>query len=104
MPLKSRFVVAWSLALTPVVLFIPALMLAGMGMCGFTEPLVPAVAFLMFIVVEVASIRCFVQAARSSGKAIGAIFGIGLAAILLVANATLEFWVTADYWAEAHFR
>jgi len=101
---NSRFVVAWSLALTPVVLFIPVLMLAGMGMCGFTEPLVPAVAFLVFVVVEVASIRCFVQAARSSGKAIGAIFGIGLAAILLVANATLEFWVTADYWAEAHFR
>jgi hypothetical protein len=104
MPLKSRAVVAWSLALTPVVLVIPVLMLAGMGMCGFSEPLVPAVAFLMFIVLEIASIRCFVQAARSSRKAIGAIFGIGLATILLVAYSTLEFCVTADYWAEALFR
>jgi len=100
MPVNSRFAVAWSLALAPVCLFIPAFLLAGMGPCTYTHPLVIVGAFLLFICLELAALPRFVTAARSSGKAIGAMIGMGLALLLLVACIAFEYSAVTDYWSD----
>ncbi len=97
MPVNSRFAVAWSLALAPVCLFIPAFLLAGMGPCSFSHPLVIVVAMLLFIGLEVAALPRFVKAARASGKAIPAMFGIPLALLLLILSVAFEFSIVTDY-------
>jgi hypothetical protein len=96
MPVKPGFAIAWSLALAPILLFIPAFMLAGMGPCTFSQPLVLEMAFLLFIVLEIVSLPCFVKAARSSGRVIGAMMGMGLALSLMVLSAALEYYVVAE--------
>jgi hypothetical protein len=98
--LTSQFAVAWMLALAPVVLFIPAFMLAGMGPCTFSHPWVIVAAFLLFIVLELAALPCFVKAARSAGKVLGAMIGMGLAILLLLLSVALEYYTVADYWAD----
>ena len=103
MSVKSRFALAWSLTLSPVLLFLPAFMLAGMGPCAFSHPLVMVVAFLLFISLEIAAMPTFVGAARASGKALSAIIGIGLALFLLVAGLFLEYSMVAEYWADSQF-
>ena len=103
MPLKSKFVVAWGLALAPILLFIPAFALAGMGPCTFSHPLVIVVAFLVFIVLEIAALPRFFGAARASGKVIGAMMGMGLSLFLLVLCAFLEYYLVVEYWADAQF-
>lgn len=97
MLLKSNFAVAWSLALAPVFLFIPAFVLAGMGPCSFEHPFVMVSAFVLFIGLELAAVPCFVKAARSAGKAISAMFGIGLALLLLFFSVAFEFTIVGDY-------
>jgi hypothetical protein len=97
MPLKSKFAVAWALALAPVLLFIPAFLLAGMGPCTFAHPLVMVVAFLLFAAAEIAAVPCFIRNARRSGKSIPALFGIGLALFLLALSAAFEFLTVTDY-------
>jgi len=92
MPVKSKFVVPWVLALAPVLLFIPAVMLAGIGPCDFSHPSVLIIAFLIFIVLEAASLPRFVRAARATGRAIGAMIGMGLAVIVLFLSAVLEYY------------
>lgn len=103
MPLKSKYAIAWSLALAPILLFIPAFALAGMGPCTFSHPLVIVVAFLVFIVLEIAAFPRFVKAARASGKVISAMMGMGLALFLLVLCAVLEYYVVVEYWADSQF-
>ena len=95
--LKSKFAVAWALALAPVFLFIPAIILAGMGPCSFVHPWVMVGAFMVFIGLELAAVPCFVNAARSAGKAISAMFGIGLALLLLFFSVAFEFTIVGDY-------
>lgn len=103
MPARSKLAVAWSMTLAPVVLFIPAFMLAGMGPCSFSHPLVLVAALLLFIVLEILSLPNFISSARATGQAIGPMIGIGFALILLLVNATLEYYVVAEYWADAQF-
>jgi hypothetical protein len=103
MSLKSKFAIAWSLALAPILLFIPAFALAGMGPCTFSHPLVIVGAFLVFIALEIAALPRFVRAARASGKVIGAMMGMGLALFLLVLCTVLEYYVVAEYWADSQF-
>jgi hypothetical protein len=103
MPVNSRFAVAWSLALAPVCLFIPTFLLAGMGPCSFSHPLVIVVAFLLFIALEIAALPRFVKAARATGKALGAMLGMGFAISVLVLSVALEYYFVAEYWADAQF-
>jgi hypothetical protein len=91
------------MTLAPVVLFIPAFMLAGMGPCTFSHPLVLVAALLLFIVLEILSLPNFVSSARATGQAVGPMIGIGFALLLLVVNLTLEYYVVAEYWADAQF-
>ena len=102
-PFSSNFAMAWSLALAPLFLFIPAFMLADMGPCAFAHPMVIVVAFLLFIVLEIAALPCFVKAARAAGKVMGAMIGMGLAAVLLVLCVAMEYYAVAEYWADARF-
>jgi len=94
--LSSRFSTAWTLALSPLLLFIPAFMLAGMGPCTFSHPSVIVAAFLLFIALEVAALRCFVRAARSAGKGAVAMIGMALALLLLVLSAALEYYILME--------
>ena len=100
----AKYATAWSLTLAPVLLFIPALMLAGMGPCAFAHPLVLVIAFLLFVGLEIAALPRFVQAARSAGKAPLAIIGLAMAVLLLILSAVMEYYVAADYWVEMSFR
>lgn len=103
MPAKSNLAVAWSLTLAPVILFVPAFMLAGLGPCSFSHPLVLVAALLLFIVLEIASLPNFVRSARATGRAVIPMIGIGIALVLLGMNAMLEYYLVAEYWAEAQF-
>jgi hypothetical protein len=94
---KAKFAAGWGLALAPVLLFVPAVMLAGMGPCGYAHPWVMVAALAIFAVLEVAAVPCFIRDARRAGKSIPALFGIGLAFILLVLSATFEFLTVTDY-------
>lgn len=91
------------MALSPIVLFIPAFFLAGMGPCTFSHPFVLVAAFLCFIGLEVASFPRFVSAARATGKVTGAMVGMGFALVLLVLCATLEYYFVVEYWADSRF-
>lgn len=91
------------MTLSPIALFIPAFLLAGMGPCTFAHPFVMVVAFLVFIGLEVASLPRFVTAARATGRVTGAMVGMGFALLLLVLCATLEYYVVAEYWADSQF-
>lgn len=95
----AKYVTAWSLTLAPVALFIPALILAGIGPCSVAHPIVMVVAFLLFVGLEMAALPRFVSAARSIGKAPLAIVGIAIALFLLVFSAVFEFYFLSDYWA-----
>src|SRR5579863_387738 len=97
MLLKSKFVLAWTLALAPVFLFIPAIILAGMGPCSFAHPFVMVGAFVFFMGLELAAVPCFVKAARGAGKAIAAMFGIGLVLLLLFLSVAFEVTIVGDY-------
>ena len=83
--------------MAPVFLFIPAFILAGMGPCSFEHPFVVVSAFVLFIGFELAAVPCFVKAARNAGKAISAMFGIGLALFLLLLSVAFEFTIIGDY-------
>ena len=100
MPLKSKFAVAWSLALAPVLLFIPAITLAGMGPCSYAHPFVMVAALALFVVLELAAVPYFIRGARCAGRgisALSAIFGISLALVLLVLSLAFEFLTVTDY-------
>ena len=97
MPLKSKFAVAWALALAPILLFIPAIMLAGMGPCSYAHPFVMVSALALFVVLEMAAVPNFIRGARLAGRSISAIFGIGLALFLLVLSLAFEFLTVTDY-------
>lgn len=101
--LTSNFAFAWTLTLSPFFLFIPAFLLAGMGPCSFSHPLVIVAAFLAFIVFEIAAFPCFVRSARSSGRVTGAMIGICLAFLLLVLSIAFEYNAVSDYWADQQF-
>jgi hypothetical protein len=102
-PGTSTFAMAWGMALAPLFLFIPAIMLAGMGPCAFAHPMVIVVAILLFIFLEIAALPCFVKAARAAGKVMGAMIGMGLTAVLLVLCVAMEYYAVAEYWADAQF-
>jgi hypothetical protein len=91
------------MTLAPIVLFVPAFLLAGMGPCSFSHPLVLVAALLLFVVLEILSLPNFVRSARVTGQAMVPMIGIGFALILLAINAMLEYYVVAEYWAEAQF-
>ena len=104
MATTAKYATAFSLTLAPVLLFIPAVMLAGLGPCGFANPLVLVIAFLLFVALEIAALPQFVRAARAAGKAPLAIIGITMSVLLLVLSAVMEYYVAADYWVEMSFR
>jgi len=95
--LSSRFSTAWILAASPVFLFLPAFMLAGMGPCTFSHPSVIVMAFMIFIGLEAAAVRSFVLAARVQGKATVAMIGMALALFLLVLSAALEYYAVMEF-------
>ena len=101
--LKSKFAVAWLLALSPLALFMPAFRLARMGAYSFSHPLVMVAAFLLFILLEVAALPCFVTSARVAGRVFSAMIGMGLSCILLLLSVALEFYTVSDYWADLKF-
>ena len=94
----AKYATAWSLTLAPIVLFIPAVALAGMGPCTFAHPLVLVIAFLLFVGLEIAALPQFVCAARAAGKAPLAMNGMGMAVLLLILSAVMEYYVAAEYW------
>ena len=94
---RFTFAQAWSFTLAPIVLFIPAVMLAGMGPCSYAHPFVMVAALAIFVVLEVAAVPCFIRDARRAGKSISAIFGISLALFLLVLSLAFEFLTVTDY-------
>ena len=94
---RFTFAQAWSFTLAPIVLFIPAVMLAGMGPCSYAHPLVMVVALAIFIAFELTAGPCFVRGARRTGKSVLAIFGIGLTLVLLVLIVAFEFLTVIDY-------
>lgn len=100
----TRYAEAWSLTLAPILLFIPALVLAGMGPCAMAHPEVMVIAFLLFVGFEIAAMPQFVRAARSTGKAPLAIIGIVVALVSMIFSAVMEYYFAADYWAERSFR
>jgi hypothetical protein len=100
----ARYATAWSLTLAPVLLFVPALALAGIGPCGMAHPAVMVVAFLLFVGLEAAALPQFVRAARTAGKALLAMIGMGMALCILLFSAVLGYYATAEYWAERSFR
>lgn len=75
-----------------------------MGPCSFAHPLALVIAFLLFVGLEIAALPQFVRAARAAGKAPLAIIGMGVALLLLVLSAVMEYYVTAEYWVEMSFR
>jgi hypothetical protein len=97
MPRKAKFAVGWGLAIAPVPLFIPAIMLAGVGPCGYARPWVMVGALAVFVALELAAVPCFIRGARQAGKSVPAMFGIGLALFLLVLSAAFEFLTVTDY-------
>ena len=100
MPLKSKFAVAWSLALAPVLLFVPAILLAGMGPCSYAHPFVMVAALALFVAFELAAVPYFIRGARRAGRsisAVSAILGISLALFLLVLSLAFEFLTVTDY-------
>lgn len=100
----TKYVAAWSLTLAPVLLFIPAVMLAGFGPCAVAHIEVLVIAFLLFAGLEIAALPQFVRAARITGKAPLAMIGIALALVIFVFSAVMEYYVVAEYWAERSFR
>jgi len=94
---KSNLGMAWALALAPLILFIPAIMLAGMGPCSYAHPFVMVAALAIFVGLEVAAVPVFIRNARRTGKSIPAMFGIGLALLLCVLSAAFEFLTVIDY-------
>ena len=99
MALDRNSMLGWSLALAPVALLIPAIVLAGLGPHTFSHPLALVVALLLFIGLEAAALLLFVKAARSGALA-SSIIGMGLALILLVMNLTFEYYMAAEYLEE----
>ena len=97
MPRKAKSALGWGLAIAPVLLFIPAIMLAGMGPCGYARPWVMVAALAIFVVFELAAVPCFIRGARHAGKSVPAMFGISLALFLLVLSAAFEFLTVTDY-------
>jgi hypothetical protein len=97
MPVNRNSRIAWGLTLAPIFLFIPAFMLAGMGPCTFSHPIVIVIAFLIFIGLELAAFPRFVQAARATGAAVRSIIGMGLALLLLVLSVALEYYFVTEY-------
>jgi hypothetical protein len=92
-----KFAVAWGLALAPIFLFVPAVMIAGMGPCSYAHPGVMIAAFAIFICSEIASVGLFVSDARHAGRVIPAIVGIGLALLLLVLSSAFGYLTAIDY-------
>jgi hypothetical protein len=97
LPRRSALMQAWGLTLAPIVLFIPAMMLAGMGPCSYAHPFVMVAALALFVMLEVAAVPRFVRGARRAGRSISAIFGIALAFCLLVLSLAFEFLTVTDY-------
>jgi hypothetical protein len=97
MPLKSKFAIAWGLALAPILLFVPAIMIAGMGPCSYAHPFVMVAALALFVVLELAAVPYFIRSARRAGRSLSAIFGISLAVFLLVLSLAFEFLTVTDY-------
>ena len=100
----ARYATAWSLTLAPVLLFVPALVLAGVGSCGLAHPEVMAIAFLLFVGLEFAALPQFVRAARATGKALLAMVGMTMALGIMVFSAVMGYYATTEYWAERSFR
>lgn len=99
----ARYTTAWGLTLAPILLFIPALMLAGPGPCAMAHPEVMVVAFLLFVGLEIAAMPQFVRAARTAGKAPLAMIGIAVALVVLLFCAVMEYYVAADFLADLRF-
>jgi hypothetical protein len=100
----AKYAKAWSLTLAPILLFIPALMLAGMGSCAMAHPEVMVIAILLFMGFEIAAMPQFVRAAQSTGKAPLAIVGIVVALVIMVFSAVMGYYFAVDYWADRSFR
>ena len=97
--MRKKLAIAWLLALAPIVLFVPALALAGLGPCSFSHPQVMLAAFLLFVILEIAALPQFVRAVRAGASAVLAMIGMGLALFVAAFSATFGYYFLADYWA-----
>jgi len=88
---------AWSFTLAPIVLFVPVIVLSGIGPCTYAHPFVMVAALAIFVVLELAAVPCFISDARRAGKSISAICGISVALLLLLLSAAFEFLTVTDY-------
>jgi hypothetical protein len=91
---KGKLAVAWTLLPAPIILFIPAFALAGLGPCAFRYPLVMVVANALFAVMEGASLWFF---AKNRPVSIGPSCGLVLASIMIVLTISAELLLLTDY-------
>jgi hypothetical protein len=100
---KSKLLVAWALALSPILLYVPTLMVAGIGPCAVSHPLVMVIAFLLFVLFEIAAGWNFATLPRSSGWRVGAILGMATAVSLFALNVYFEYYVLQEYLVDLQF-
>jgi hypothetical protein len=85
---------AWGVTLAPVLLFLPAFWLAGMGPCTFAHPTLMLIASLLFIGLEIAALTMFVRAFRLSFSVVA---GMGFAVLLLVGSVFLGYIMVTEF-------
>jgi hypothetical protein len=91
---KRKLATAWTLLPAPIILFIPALALAGMGSCAFQYPLVIVVADVLYVGMEGTAIWLF---ARNRPISIGPSCGLVLASVMLVLTICVELLLVTNY-------
>ena len=80
------------MTLVPVVLFLPAFWLAGMGPCTFSHPVIMLVAAIAFVALEIAALWAFVR----RGFSLFTVAGIALAVLLLFASLSSSYLIWVD--------
>ena len=94
MTAKRKLAIAWTLLPAPIILFIPAFALAGMGPCAFQYPLVMVVADALFVGMEGTALWFF---AKNRPISIGPCCGLALASMMLVLTICVDLLLVTDY-------
>lgn len=103
MPAKSKLAVGWTLVLSPMLLYVPTLIVAGMGPCAVAHPLVMVISFFLFVFLEIAAAWNFATLPRSSGWRVGAILGMATAVSLFALNVYFEYYMVHEYLVDLQF-
>jgi hypothetical protein len=94
MMVKRNLAIAWALLAAPVILFIPAFAIAGIGPCAFRYPKVIVVADALFAAMEGSALGLF---AKSRPTSIGTRVGCVLTFVMIVVTVLFELLLVADY-------